>query len=134
MNSPPGNANAALAKRRRENLTGLALDNSGSGFTQPCAHPVTRTERLPDGSPHFARLTCALCNRHLRWLPRPETVERERVNAFRLARLAMCEGLNPWERGFVRSVSQLRKISPRQQQILDELVEKHLEHCNHPPH
>ena len=34
MKSPPGNANAPLAKGRREKLTGLALDNSGSGFAQ----------------------------------------------------------------------------------------------------
>ena len=58
---PPGNANAALAKRRREKLTGLPKDNSGHFFTQACGHPATRTERLPDNHPHFARLTCVIC-------------------------------------------------------------------------
>jgi hypothetical protein len=31
---PPGNANAALAKRRREKLTGLAQSNSRSAIAQ----------------------------------------------------------------------------------------------------
>ena len=38
MNSPPpGNANAGLANRRRERLTGLAEGNAGSGFAQACS-------------------------------------------------------------------------------------------------
>jgi hypothetical protein len=49
------------------------------------------------------------------------------VNAFNLVRLAMCEGLSKWERAFVRDISQRQKLSPRQQEILDELVEKFLE-------
>jgi hypothetical protein len=124
---PPRNADAGLAKRRREKLTGLTEDKAGSGFAQGCTHPATRTERLPDGSRHYARLTCALCGRHLRWLPRPETIERERVNAFKFTRLAMCEGLSTWERSFVRDVSKLPKLSPKQEALLVRLCEQYLE-------
>jgi hypothetical protein len=60
-------------------------------------------------------------------LPRPSTIKRRTLNGFRLARLAMCEGLNFWERGFVRDISNRQKLSPRQQEILDELVAKFLE-------
>jgi len=44
---PPGNANAALAKRRREKLTGLPEDNSGNGFSQGFAPamPIRRCVR-----------------------------------------------------------------------------------------
>jgi hypothetical protein len=94
---------------------------------QTCAHLVTRTERLPKSHLHFARLTCALCGRHLRWLPRPETIERERFNGLRLARLAMCEGLSSWEREFVRDVSKRPKLSPKQQAIIARLVTQYLE-------
>jgi hypothetical protein len=44
-----------------------------------------------------------------------------------LAKLvAMCERLTPWEAGFVRDVSQCRKFSPRQQQIIDRLASTYL--------
>jgi hypothetical protein len=123
---PPGKATAALAKRRREKLTGLAEDNCGHSFAQPCGHRATRTERLPDGHVHHSRLTCAVCGRHLRWLPRPETIERQRLNAFRLAKLTMHSGLSEWDRSFVRDVSKLAKLSPKQQQIIDRLCADYL--------
>jgi hypothetical protein len=108
-------------------LTGLALDNSGHSFAQPCAHPATRTERLPDGHLHFARLRCVLCDRHSRWLPRPETIERRTLNSFKPARLAMCEGLSSWERRFVGDVLKLAKLSPRQQVLVARFYAQYLE-------
>jgi hypothetical protein len=125
--APPGKSAARRQTGRREKLTGLPEDKAGSGFAQGCTHPATRTERLPDGSWHYAWLTCVACGRFLRWLPRPETIERERVNAFKLAKLAMCEGLSKWERSFVHHVSQQRKLSPKQQQIIDRLAVQDLE-------
>jgi len=63
----------------------------------------------------------------LRWLPKPSTLEHRRFNALRIARLTMCNGLTSWQRKFVSDIAPLRKLSPRQQEILDELVEKFLE-------
>jgi hypothetical protein len=123
----PGKSEARRQTGRREKLTELAEDTCGQHFTQACTHSVTRTERLPGCHRHYARLTCALCGRFLRWLPKPETVERQKLNAFRLARLGMCEGLSVWERGFVRSVSEKKHLSPKQLEIIAELVAKHLE-------
>jgi hypothetical protein len=94
---------------------------------QACKHPVTCTERLPDGSPHYARLTCAICGRFLRWLPKPQTIERQRVNAFRLAKLSMRPDLSDWERSFVRDVSKRRKLSPKQEARILRLVARYLE-------
>jgi hypothetical protein len=109
---PPGNANAALAKRRREKLTGLPEDKAGSGFAQGCTHGIPRVALMPQGHKHYAMETCAVCGRFLRWLPKPETVQRQRLNAFRLARLAMHLGLTDWERQFIRSVGEKKHISP----------------------
>ena len=94
---------------------------------QACAHNVTRTERLPDGSRHFARLTCALCGRSPRWLPKPETVQRQKLNGFKLTKLAMSDRLNPWERRFVGDVSKLATLSPRQQALVERLCREYLE-------
>lgn len=108
-------------------LTGLASNNSASSKAQACAHLATRTEQMPAGGAHYAREVCVECGRYVRWLPRPETVERQRVNAFSLAKLSMCEGLSDWERGFVRDVSRQRKLSPKQQALVERLAAEHLE-------
>jgi hypothetical protein len=109
-------------------LTGLPQSNSGGAISQHvCRHGATRLERLPANYPHYAREVCARCGRFLRWLPRPETVERRTLNAFKLARLAMCETLSKWERQFIRDVSQRRKVSPKQQAIVDRLAAQYLE-------
>ena len=57
-------------------------------------------------------------------------VERRRGNAFRVARLGMCEGLSKRERNFVRHMSQRRKFSPQEQTKFDELVAKYLSECH----
>jgi len=126
MKWPPNGAGVVLPTPSSK-LTRLAEDNSGRAFAQACGHSVTRTEQLPDGHRHFARLTCALCGRFLRWFPKPEAIARQRVNAFNLAKVAMCEGLNPWQRRFVRDVSKLAKLSPRQQVLVARLVRHYLE-------
>ena len=50
----------------------------------------------------------------------------KKLNGFKLARLAMVDGLTTWERSFVRDVSQRRKLSPKQQQIIDRLCTDYL--------
>jgi hypothetical protein len=125
--APPGKSEARRQTGRREKLTELAEDTCGQHFTQACTHSATRTERLPDCHRHYARLTCAICGRFLRWLPRPETVQRQRLNAFRLARLAMHPGLSDWERRFVGDISKLAKLSPRQQAVVERLCREYLE-------
>jgi hypothetical protein len=94
---------------------------------QFCPHTATRTERMPQAHPHYAREVCTRCGAFIRWLPKPQSVERCRLNAFKLAKLGMCRGLSAWERSFVRDVSQRRKLSPRQQEIVDRLGATHLE-------
>lgn len=92
-----------------------------------CGHFTTRVEVMPDGHTHHAREVCVHCGAFTRWLPRPETVERRRLNGYRLARLGMCPSLNRWEASFVQSVSQCKKLSHRQLQIIDRLCATHLE-------
>jgi hypothetical protein len=125
--APPEKGTGLGCTRPIGKLTGRAEDQSCYSKAQPCEHRATVTERLPDGSLHYARLSCAICGAFLRWLPKPATIERQRLSAFRIARLAMCSELNSWEHDFVANISQQRKLSPRQQEVLDELVAKYLE-------
>ena len=93
---------------------------------QRCSPSAKKIERLPAGHVHFATDRCVDCGCLLRWVPKPSTIERRILNAYRPARLGMCEGLSKWERGFVRDISQRQKLSPRQQRILAELCAKYL--------
>jgi hypothetical protein len=72
--APPGNANAPLAKGRRDRLTG------GRGYAA-CPHSATITERFPGGVPHYSHEVCVACGRHLRWHPKPRNVERRKLLA-----------------------------------------------------
>ena len=106
-------------------LTGSKSEPAGEYFA--CTHSATHVEVMPDDHTHHAREVCVDCGAFIRWLPRPETVERRRLNGYRLARLGMCPSLNRWEANFVQSVSQCKKLSQRQQQIIDRLCAEYLE-------
>jgi hypothetical protein len=88
------------------------------GAQKWCEHANTRVERLANG-PHHAKEWCTDCGQILRWMPKPETIERQRYNALHIARLLMSEGLSEWERNFLKSITPLKKLSPRQQACLD---------------
>ena len=92
-----------------------------------CQHSKTITERMPGGHLHYGAERCANCGRHLRWLPRPETLARQKLNGFRLVKLGMCDRLTSWERSFVADVSQRKRISPKQQALVDRLVSQYVE-------
>jgi hypothetical protein len=99
----------------------FAAKKRGALNGQICSHASTRQELMPHCHSHHVRLVCVACGSHLGWIEKPLNTEKRRFNAMRLARLAMCEGLRSWERGFVESVSRQEKLSPRQQEILDQL-------------
>ena len=128
MNGPPVTKRAGDLAATSPNCFEIA-DHTAivCGAQDECEHSDTRVEILPPGSVHFGRELCCNCDRVLRFLPKPATVERQSTNAFRLAKLAMSPALTSWERGFVKSVSQQPKLSPRQQACLDKLYTEHVE-------
>ncbi len=93
-----------------------------------CTHSATRVVIMPPPRTHYARLECASCRPFLKFLVRPESVERRKLNGFRLGKLAMRPGLNSWQRGFVDSLSKQggNKRAPQQQAVFDELCAIHL--------
>jgi hypothetical protein len=126
-NAPPKRDGAMLPAPISKKL-GLTQPNSGSGFAQHvCSHGTTRVELMPQGYTHHAREVCVSCGRFIRWSAKPVNVERERLNAFRLARLAMQPGLSDWERNFLRDVSKNRRLSPKQEALVVRLVTQYLE-------
>jgi hypothetical protein len=43
---------------------------------------------MPQGHVHHAREVCADCERHLRWQPKPSTLQRQKINELKLKRVA----------------------------------------------
>ncbi|SRR5260370_24134533 len=91
-----------------------------------CAHSKTRVEVLPPGQYHYARVVCDSCGKQLCWQPKPENAERRRQNAANIQRLLGIGQLLDWERDFCQSLSQHKLHSPKQQALLNGLVEKYL--------
>ena len=54
-------------------------------------------------------------------------VDHQWNNAFRIAKLSMLPGLTRWERKLLASMARRRRISPREQRIIDALCAKYLE-------
>ena len=55
------------------------------------------------------------------------STERRKLYAYKLARLAMCGTLSPWQRRFVREMSRSgKKISPGQAALLERIADTHL--------
>ena len=112
-------------------LPNLNLPRTSSAFhaspQAACKHQATVTQQEPPGTPHYSREVCLQCGAFLRWLPSPKTIERQKLNAFKLTKLSMHPDLNDWERDFLKSISAQKHLSPKQQAVLDKLVAKYLE-------
>jgi hypothetical protein len=92
-----------------------------------CAHEQTTVIRYPPSSPHYAKELCSKCRKFLRWIPKPETIQRQIQNTNTLGMLVLrIDDLDEWTRHFIRSVSGLKHLSPKQQQVLDDLRHKYL--------
>jgi hypothetical protein len=115
---------ALLGTEKRGYYAALKTYNAAADPT--CPHNATVTEQMPEAHIHFAAERCAGCGAFIRWLPKPETVERRRSNAIKLGKLTSCAGLDAWQRNFIRDVSQRQCLSPRQQCKLDEIAAMHL--------
>jgi hypothetical protein len=91
-----------------------------------CSHTRTRVEISPPGHKHYGRVICVDCGKFLCWQPNPRNVELRQRNAINLRKLLDSGRLSPWEDGFCQGISQTPRLSPRQQALLNSLIEKHL--------
>ena len=126
MKRPP-KRDAALRHAATPKLTELAKNKSGYSFTQPCRHNKTRVERMPQGHQHHAEEICVICGCFLRWVSRAELLERQKAT---LSRLLICPELLDWERALVRDASRGRRLTEKQQAIIDRLIAECLEGPN----
>jgi hypothetical protein len=94
-------------------------------FPKPpgCQHANTSITFTPELS-HHAREDCADCGKFLRWVPKPETVQRDSENVRKITALRSVANLPKWEAAFLLSLEkQGRHFSPKQQVRLDEIYD-----------
>lgn len=91
-----------------------------------CQHDQPIFTPTPELS-HYGKETCAVCGRFIRWMPKPETVERQTRQAAAIVALRSMASLSEWERSFIGTLDeQGPKISPKQAVILDKLISRFL--------
>ena len=158
MESPPEKGTGALRHPPSSGKQRRPEDNSREEFAQPCTQELTRPLRgggssgrqyilsgapvhhvcgagptrvqyMPQGYVHYARVTCTICGRFLRWLPSPRSIELRKLNAAMLRKLLAAESLTKWEQGFVErlsaSLSRGKRFSPRQEAWLGRVYRRY---------
>lgn len=89
-----------------------------------CEHRNVTFTATPELT-HHGKETCVDCGKFLRWVPKPESLERAKENAGKIA-LLKTKPLGEWEKGFLLSLEkQGRHFSPKQQVKLDELIKRY---------
>jgi hypothetical protein len=99
-------------------------DQQGTLFASECPHDIAEEIILHSG-PHYGKQVCHKCRKFLRWVPKPETIERREEDKAILTALAKLK-LPEWERCFVRELACSKNLSPRQREKLLSLRDIHL--------
>lgn len=79
---------------------------------------------MPSYHPHYAALKCGECDRFLGWQQKAETEGKRRDQLVRLDRLAGISSLSQWEKDFIGSPREQKKLSPRQIEVLVKIESK----------
>jgi hypothetical protein len=108
--------------QRKERSLKVNFQHSEKNF---CTHGAGTITRVLKNGPHYAELRCKDCDAHISYLPNPATLERRKRNAENLRKLQALK-LSPWEQGFIDSLSQQQKWSPRQQDVFEKICASNL--------
>jgi len=89
-----------------------------------CGSDRINAVRMPSYHTHHAALKCGQCDRFIAWMQKPETEGKRRDLAVRIDRLGKAPRLTHWERDFLQSLKNQKKVSPRQQEVLARIEAK----------
>jgi hypothetical protein len=101
------------------------MSETQGAFFQECTHPHKIVVAEKRG-PHTAKLVCKHCKKFFQWVPSAENTKQRAENVLTLTALSKLPDLPSWERQFVRQLSTLRSISPKQQKKLLEIRDLYL--------
>lgn len=94
-------------------------------FFGECTHGHTYFLPAQSG-PHHGSAVCADCGKFMGWVAKPENIKQQEDNAKILTALSKLPNLPSWEREFVRTLSSIKHLSPKQQAKLLEIRDIHL--------
>ena len=98
--------------------------NTEAYTTMSCNHENVTFHPTPDLK-HHGKEICDDCGKFIRWVPKPETLERQIDNRNTIEALEAME-LEEWPRNFLASLKKLDgKLSPKQEAKLAELWKEH---------
>jgi hypothetical protein len=89
-----------------------------------CGNSRINLVRMHEGCKHWAARRCSLCDCFLGWRPKPENAIKRSQQQELLSRLLESEHLTPWEHKFLQGLKGKRKVSPKQQEVLDRIEAK----------
>jgi hypothetical protein len=91
-----------------------------------CPHTEV-IETLRATGPHYSDLRCKACGKHMGFGKSPESLARTAKREAAIVLLRNDARLSAWERGFIATLdTQGPKISPKQADILDQLITRFL--------
>lgn len=86
---------------------------------------VTECEELPGKGPHTTAIVCRECERFLRWGKSHAAIAREKATKKKIIwLLERPQVLTQWERHFITSIQQQRKLSPKQSECLERIFNR----------
>ena len=86
---------------------------------------VTECKELPGKGPHARAIVCGECDRFLQWGKSHAAINREKAARKKIIWLLECpQALTQWEQNFITSIQQQRKLSPKQIDCLDRIVNR----------
>lgn len=90
-----------------------------------CQHHRLDVVETPEG-PHYAKEVCADCGRFIKWLPKPENLQKIKDTQDRLRILWKYHDLTAWEKQFLMSIEKAGcRCSPKQQAVLESIWSKY---------
>jgi hypothetical protein len=90
-----------------------------------CPHSRSHVE-LIQGNSHHSHAICSDCCQHLYYMAKPSNTERRKQNAINIQKLLDSNRLTEWENGFCQGIHHNQRLTPRQNALLDQLVNKYL--------
>lgn len=89
-----------------------------------CGSNRLNTVQMPSGCKHHAAIRCAGCDRFLKWTQSPGNKEKRQQREAAISQLLQSPKLTDWEKGFLESVQNKGKLSPKQSETLSRIEMK----------
>lgn len=100
----------------------MSTISDANGKCQSCASEQVKIIQMPDDHVHKYKMVCSRCDKYIRWVSDKPTFSDQ--NSKIISDLLM-KPLSQWERSFILSIRQLKRLSPKQSECYERIVIKY---------